>query len=474
MQPTLSYGTVQPNLMTFRSAKLKHCTERHLPAGSRVLNACAGETHLEHGGQVVRNDIDPGIEADLHQNVETLDDHLESESFDAVVYDPPFSEHQAKATYDSTLPNPERVADVVDDLLKPGGTLVTWGFSTAILPLAYHLEHVALWNTLGNMHDWFGTVLKKPQDGESASREASQARVRPNATAPATGQVTTSGNNGAAVEMRYAPPSASSTPRRRAADWLEDVASGHTLIIGPQEYDLDATSRHLVDPRDVHRGQTLSTSVDERSLSQRFDQDSIDTTIIDVPGSHNECRPYAGESSYRITAIKRELESLLAPGATVAKVSHTATLMPDGSGFSRAFVGILGRAGANPDLIVSVDQKPSATLPGASAPERIPADVTVAPDGDIPHRYRCQDCFHSTYFHPAYSTWCPECGTATRNQCVDEGIIRPLEAPHEARVDWFDSQHTTECPIRRDDIEIAHHVDSGENDQRQQSSLAAF
>jgi len=153
------YYTVQPNRWSFQSAKIKEWVERWLEGD--VLNACAGKTELDHDGEIVRNDIDEDRDADYHYDVCDLAEHFAPNSFDTIVFDPPFSEHQAENTYDNTCPVSEGDAIVqFDQLLKPGGRVVKLGFSTTCMPgkKDYVRNGVAIFNTLGRMNDWLGVV----------------------------------------------------------------------------------------------------------------------------------------------------------------------------------------------------------------------------------------------------------------------------------------------------------------------------
>jgi hypothetical protein len=163
----LSYHTVQPNRWTFAETKIRRWVERRLQG--RVLNACAGKTKLAHDHQIVRNDLDPKRDADLHVDVCEIADHFEPESFDTIVYDPPFSENQANRSYE--LDDGETVVagnDAVakrqfDTLLRPGGRVIQFGFTTTCMPAAleYERNEVGVWNTLGRMNDYLSVVDEK-------------------------------------------------------------------------------------------------------------------------------------------------------------------------------------------------------------------------------------------------------------------------------------------------------------------------
>lgn len=100
----------------------------------RVLNACAGQTHLseyKRGCTFIRNDLNPEIDADHHHDVRELDDHLESESFDAAVLDPPFSPDRGEKLYEGFHASGYMDArKAVSALVKPGGTYVELGWNS--------------------------------------------------------------------------------------------------------------------------------------------------------------------------------------------------------------------------------------------------------------------------------------------------------------------------------------------------------
>jgi len=98
----------------------------------RVLNACAGETVLEYGGEIVRNDLHPDRPAlDTTHDVTEIAAHFEPQSFDTVLFDPPFDEKQAADKYDGLHAKDVHAAlTQFSRLVKPGGKVVTFGWSS--------------------------------------------------------------------------------------------------------------------------------------------------------------------------------------------------------------------------------------------------------------------------------------------------------------------------------------------------------
>lgn len=102
----------------------------------RVLNACAGKTVLDHDDEVVRNDFNPDRDADTYHDVAEIATHFPPQSFDTVVFDPPFDEKQAETKYDGMHAMDVWAAlEGFNELVRPGGTVIcfgwnSWGMST--------------------------------------------------------------------------------------------------------------------------------------------------------------------------------------------------------------------------------------------------------------------------------------------------------------------------------------------------------
>lgn len=96
-----------------------------------VLNACAGKTKLQHDGEVVRNDLNPDRDADTHHDVAEIADHFEPQSFDTVVFDPPFDEKQAETKYDGLHAMDVYAAlEAFNELVRPGGHVISFGWNS--------------------------------------------------------------------------------------------------------------------------------------------------------------------------------------------------------------------------------------------------------------------------------------------------------------------------------------------------------
>jgi len=115
---------------TFDTWEVRRVVESALDG--RVLNATCGKTRLTHGGgEIVRNDLNPDIDADHHRDVTCLDEHFAADSFDTVVLDPPFDAGQAEKRYEGFHAREITAArEACAELVAPGGRLIEFGWSS--------------------------------------------------------------------------------------------------------------------------------------------------------------------------------------------------------------------------------------------------------------------------------------------------------------------------------------------------------
>lgn len=138
---------------TFNAPQVRRVVESYLQG--RVLNACAGRTELRHD-DVHRNDIDERRVADTHHDVRDLDDHLPAESFDVVVFDPPFDSEQAEEHYDGNTVGrgPSggiwEARDALARLTAGGGCVLSVGWNSVGLQHkdGFHREAVHLFQRI--------------------------------------------------------------------------------------------------------------------------------------------------------------------------------------------------------------------------------------------------------------------------------------------------------------------------------------
>lgn len=115
---------------TFDTWEVREVVEDSL--SGRVLNACAGKTRLRHGGgEIIRNDINDDIPADSRHDVCCIDEHYATDSFDTVIFDPPFDAGQAEKRYEGFHAKDITAArDALSKLVSPGGVMIEFGWSS--------------------------------------------------------------------------------------------------------------------------------------------------------------------------------------------------------------------------------------------------------------------------------------------------------------------------------------------------------
>jgi len=100
----------------------------------RTLNACSGETKLseyKRGPAFVRNDINEDRDADYHYDVRVLDWLLPWESFDTVIFDPPFDPGRAAKLYEGWgAMEYYDTREALGNLVKPGGRVIELGWNS--------------------------------------------------------------------------------------------------------------------------------------------------------------------------------------------------------------------------------------------------------------------------------------------------------------------------------------------------------
>lgn len=135
---------------TFETPQVRAVVEAYCAPGDRVLNACAGKTRLDHDGHIHRNDVDERRPADTHHDVRNLDHKLAGESFDIVVFDPPWDSEQATEHYGGHRVGRGPSGGIWEArkalaaLTAPGGLVLSLGFDTAGLRNLDGFERVAM------------------------------------------------------------------------------------------------------------------------------------------------------------------------------------------------------------------------------------------------------------------------------------------------------------------------------------------
>lgn len=464
-EPRLSYWTVQPDRWTFGAKKIRTWVESHL-TGS-VLNACCGPTRLDHD-DVHRNDKNQQItyttgngtehtaviDPDTQHDVRELADELE-ETFDVIVYDPPFSDNQAEKTYNIEDGSPVDIEakESLDALLKPGGRFIQFGYSTSLgEPLAdYEMEEIAVWNLLGGQYDWFSFVARKPLEDES--QEATTGQTTASETVFQNAGATThpggagDENGGHPIEITYVQLSAEQSLTDRVNSFIESQIAGNTLHLTDAEHGLslpdDAWQVNL------ERASPWMLHYDERELSDEFAESFYETVILTPqPKAFQRQKQYEGSSRVEASILKDEVYPLLAADGNVIQVGHTATNIPSRYDCYRAEIGVFAHPNHAYDWVVTRDVKPNGDIRQWTAsggedgilPSDVPADVRDhAPRAGTQANYSCDGCGESWYRNPVWDVICPDCGAQPNNYCVHDGVVS--RSPHSARVAVLFEKH---------------------------------
>jgi hypothetical protein len=468
--PSLSSWTVQPSRWTFESTKLRQWVTAVLPGDGRVLNACCGPTVLDYDGEMVRVDIADeltvgsgddattvSIPADYYRDIRSLGDVVDPNSFDAILFDPPFSAHQAESSYNADDPvgTDPTTYDVLDTLLKPGGQLITFGFTSRGMPAEYeyNLCRVAHWNTLGRQYDWVSTVEHAPS-AQSGSNDrwacSAETAVLPNEPAieTAASQATSGGDNGGEpISFHYDRVPTTTDVDSRVRARLLAQREGRTLVLDP---DLGPTSDNAIAAGVLAADDAAwPTSPwycgDISELSDEFPDDSFESVLYrPTVDAFQHTVEYHGTTTGRDTAVKQEIDAVLAPGGVVVQAGHTATLMPSRLSYRRDRIEMVVTDDARPDVYLTTDRLTQSSFAAVTRRSHVqPVTKTVdvvtsVYSGD--HAWACGDCQARWARPPAYSVSCPECGAHSGNYCVSEGAT-VLSEPHGARWEAFDAAH---------------------------------
>ncbi|MDR5657661.1 hypothetical protein RH831_10785 [Halodesulfurarchaeum sp. HSR-GB] len=435
----LAYYTTRINRWTFENKKIRRYVEDKLEG--RVLNATAGKTHLKHDQDVIRNDIDPEKDADVHVDVRDLLDEFEPESFDTVVYDPPFTKSQADTTYNTDHPGyGQAVKSVFDDLLRPGGQLIQVGYTSNGMPLdwGYERTHIGLMNTFGRQYDILITV-------DLNSRTSTDLPVTLERTVAMNGSPKAGGQN-EPFPVHYQFSRDETEQQDALRSFLEEYTHGWVVDLYADSPSIEAGPLFENDPNNPSSHTDFDPLETASELPYRFN------TIIFDPGEQTflEQTEYDGSTTGKDTAIKREINQVLTQRGRIIQVGRTSSVMPssvmdDGFDYARIGVGIFSHPGAGHDLIATVDERRSE--PDTNDSEPIPSGPT---------RFECFHCEEEWYVadYPAMQTDCPECGALPGSMCteeVDGKLIpanprTPREGLHQAREEFARSLEKLECP----------------------------
>lgn len=154
-----------------------------------VLNACCGLNKIPHDDKVIRNDLDPEMDADFHLDVAELSGVLDESSVDTVIFDPPWSVYQSNLRYDGRhVTKDGRDIDVTelpirldpskqqigharlakegfDYVLRDGGVVIQLAYTGACMParLGYDRTARVMFDPHGEGKTMIGSVDTKVQ-----------------------------------------------------------------------------------------------------------------------------------------------------------------------------------------------------------------------------------------------------------------------------------------------------------------------
>jgi len=137
---------------------------RRPPAPLKICDPFARNCLLAHPHT---NDIDPNTKAVHHDDAASYLAGQDTSSFDAVIFDPPFSPNQATryeygTTNIYTTPGAvPRLMKEIERILRPGGLLLKFGFNTTRHKGHFDLVHVIIVNHGGNHNDTLVSLWRK-------------------------------------------------------------------------------------------------------------------------------------------------------------------------------------------------------------------------------------------------------------------------------------------------------------------------
>jgi hypothetical protein len=165
---------------TFRVKAIRNWVEQ--TCEGRVLNLFAGPTKL--AVDEIRNDLDPEMPTDFHQDALGLLRGWRGEKFKTILLDPPYAYRKSMELYKGMVCSPFRqLKDAIPDCLEPGGQVITFGYHSIVMGhnRGFNLERLALFSHGGAIHDTIATVERyhRKQNPEPDIRLVPTPRQRP-------------------------------------------------------------------------------------------------------------------------------------------------------------------------------------------------------------------------------------------------------------------------------------------------------
>ena len=151
-----------PNKWTFTIKPIKELLDKEV-SGDWIDPFCG-----LHSPARVRNDINSDILADYHEDALTFLEGFESESFDGVLYDPPYSITQARQYGKKEFASMKYWADCKNEMariIKPGGKVICFGWNSMGLGKnrGFKMTRILLVPHGGSKNDTIVTVEQKIQ-----------------------------------------------------------------------------------------------------------------------------------------------------------------------------------------------------------------------------------------------------------------------------------------------------------------------
>jgi len=153
-----------PSVDTFKMSKLREWILKWFQG--RVLNVFGGKTKLDeyYLGEIIHNDLNKEIDADTHYDACFIDRYFQTESFDTIILDPPYSMYQAVHSYEGVrCQDITRVRVACDKLLRNGGIVISFGWNSVGMPSKYGYRKLAICivSSGGSHNDIIITVDRK-------------------------------------------------------------------------------------------------------------------------------------------------------------------------------------------------------------------------------------------------------------------------------------------------------------------------
>jgi hypothetical protein len=159
---------------TFRNNRIRQWIEDHCE-GPYVLNLFAGKyrLNLQEGWREIRNDLNPEMDADYHQDslefVTQWNEGCQGPKFSTVILDPPYSYRKCMTKYQGVVSSAfNQVKNKVVDILEPNGIVITFGYHSNVMGQrrGFEQEHILLMSHGGAIHDTIA-VIERRDDGLS-------------------------------------------------------------------------------------------------------------------------------------------------------------------------------------------------------------------------------------------------------------------------------------------------------------------